>query len=151
MKFQCIAPCSSTSAGRRVEYKMGQRISETAYRRLSKSMQARFLPARQAVKKAPYTPQEVAFIVRSYLQNDSRSSVRVAFEKQFPNSKHTGDSIMMTACLLENLDNTKDGQDGSVYHLTDHIVRTAQQIAPERFSDPSIESKIDSLLSDIRG
>jgi len=151
MKFQCIAPRSITVKGRRTEYKVGQRISESAYLRLSKTMQSGFLPARQAVKKSPYLVEEVTFIIHEYIRNDSRIAVCEEFQKQFPNNKHTADSIMMTVCLLENLDNTKDGQDGSVYHLTEHIVKLAQDLYPDRFNDPSIDSKIDSLLAQIRG
>jgi hypothetical protein len=150
MKFQVIHPFNIVQNGKCKTYAMGQRISETAYNRLNKRQQERFLPARAAARKTPYLREEVEFIVRAYLQNDSRNSVRTAFQKQFPNSKHTGDSIMMTACLLENLDNTKDGQDGSVYHMTDLVIRIAQEIDPDRFSDPSIDSKLDSLLASIR-
>ena len=151
MKFQVIRPFSVTNKGRRVEYKLGQRISESAYQRLTKTQKGRFLPARQACKKAPYTREEIEFIVRAYLQNDNRNAVRIAFMKQFPKTLHTGDSIMMTACLLENLDNTKDGQDGTVYHLTQSVIDIAQEIDSERFSDPSMDSKLDTLLADIRG
>ena len=152
MKFQVIRPFSITNKGRRVEYKLGQRIGEAAYKRLTKSQQRNyFLSARQACKKAPYTRPEIEFIVRAYLQNDNRNAVRIAFMKQFPKTLHTGDSIMMTACLLENLDNTKDGQDGTVYHLTQSVIDIAQEIDSERFSDPSMDSKLDTLLADIRG
>jgi len=150
MKFQVVQPFSITRAGRRVEYKMGQRISETAYRRLTKTQQGRFLSARAAAGRVPYTREEVTCIVKAYLQNDNRVFVRDTFQQQFPNSKHTGDSIMFQACLLENLDNTKPGQSGS-YHLTDLVIQVAQEIDPERFSDPGIDFKIDSLLADIRG
>jgi hypothetical protein len=150
MKFQVIRPFSIVTKGKSKTYAMGQRIGETAYNRLSKRQQTYFLSARSASSRAPYTREEVIFIVESYLQNESRLAVRDAFQKQFPNSLHTGDSIMMTACLLENLDNTKDGQDGSVYHLTQFVIQIAQEIDPERFSDPGMDSKLDSLLTSLR-
>ena len=150
MKFQVIRPFSIVKNGKSKTYAMGQRIGETAYNRLSKRQQTYFLSARSAARKAPYTRQEVEFIVNSYLKNDNRMSVRNAFQLAFPNSLHTGDSIMMTACLLENLDNTKDGQDGSVYHLTQFVIQIATEIDPERFSDPGMDSKLDSVLASIR-
>jgi len=129
---------------------MGDRISEVAYNKLSKRQQQRFLTARAASRKVPYLREEIEFIVNSYLKNDSRISVRNEFQSAFPKSKHTGDSIMMTACLLENLDNTKDGQDGSVYHMTELVISVAQEIDPERFSDPNVETKIDRLLASLK-
>jgi hypothetical protein len=148
MKFQVIRPFSVSVKGRRTEYKMGQRISEAAYRRLTKTQQGRFLSARAAAGRVPYTREEVLCIVKAYLQNDNRLFVRDAFQQQFPNSKHTGDSIMFQACLLENLDNTKPGQSGS-YHLTDLVIQVAQEIDSERFCD-SVDSKLDDLLALIR-
>ena len=150
MKFQVIRPFSIVTKGKAKTYAMGQRIGESAYNKLSKRQQSYLLSARSAARKAPYTRPEVEFIVKSYLQNDSRQSVCDAFMAQFPNTLHTGDSIKMTACLLENLDNTKDGQDGSVYHLTQFVIQIAQEIDPERFSDPSMDSKLDSLLASLR-
>ena len=150
MKFQVIRPFSIVTKGKSKSYAMGQRIGETAYSRLSTRQKTYFLSARAASRKVPYTREEVTFIIKSYLKNDSRTSVRNEFQSAFPKSLHTGDSIMMTACLLENLDNTKNGQDGSVYHLTDLVIQVAQEIDPERFSDPSIEVKLDSVLASLR-
>ena len=87
MKFQVIRPFSVSVKGRRTEYKMGQRISEAAYRRLTKTQQGRFLSARAAAGRVPYTREEVLCIVKAYLQNDNRLFVREAFQQQFPNSK----------------------------------------------------------------
>tara|TARA_B100001059_G_C17458302_1_gene390841 strand:+ start:116 stop:565 length:450 start_codon:yes stop_codon:yes gene_type:complete len=149
MKFQVIRPFSIVKGGKSKSYAMGQRIGETAYSRLSTRQQTYFLSARAAAGRAPYTREEVTFIIESYIQNDNRMSVRDAFQKQFPNSLHTGDSVMFQACLLENLDNTKDGQNGS-YHLTDLVIQVAQEIDPERFSDPSMDAKLDSVLASLR-
>ena len=79
---------------------------------------------------APYTRKEVEVIVRSYLRCDSRQSVMKEFFVVFPNTKHTPDSVMATACQLENVDNTKPS--GS-YKLTQLVVEVAIAIAPERF------------------
>ena len=148
MKFQVTQPFSVTVKGRRTDYKMGQRITETAYRRLTKTQQGRFVSARAASGRVPYTREEVICIVKAYLQNDNRAFVRNTFQQQFPNSNHTGDSIMFQACLLENLDNTKPGQSGS-YHLTDLVIQVAQEIDSDRFCD-SVDSKLDALLAQVR-
>ena len=79
----------------------------------------------------PYTRKEVEVIVRSYLRCDSRQSVMEEFFVVFPNTTHTPDSVMATACQLENIDNTKPS---GVYKLTQLVVEVARAIAPERFS-----------------
>ena len=79
----------------------------------------------------PYTRKEVEVIVRSYLRCDSRQSVMKEFFEVFPNTTHTPDSVMATACQLENIDNTKTS---GVYHLTQLVVEVAISIAPERFA-----------------
>ncbi len=78
----------------------------------------------------PYTRKEVEVIVRSYLRCDSRQSVMKEFFEVFPNSTHTPDSVMSTACQLENLDNRKPT---GAYKLTLLVVDVAIAIAPERF------------------
>ena len=81
-------------------------------------------------KNTPYTREEVATIVRSYLKNDSRQAVAAEFFEVYPDSTNTHNSVMSTVCQLENIDNTKGG---GVYHLTELVVQVAKTIAPDRF------------------
>jgi len=66
-----------------------------------------------------YTKEEVLFIISSYLRNDNRVSVKDEFFAAYPNTTHTPDSVMATACQLENIDNTKSV---GGYKLTDQVV-----------------------------
>ena len=50
-----ICPFSINIKGRRVEYKMGQRIGEAAKRLSTRQQKEYFLSARAAASKTPYT------------------------------------------------------------------------------------------------
>ena len=148
MKFQVIRPFSIVTKGKSKTYMMGQRISETAYHNLSQRQQGYLLSARAASGRVPYTREEITCIVSAYLQNDNRIFVKETFEQNFPKSRHTSDSVMFQACLLENLDNTKPSQSGS-YHITNLVVQVAQEIDSKRFGNSNIDSKLDILLASL--
>ena len=150
MKFQVIRPFSITSKGRRIEYKLGQRIGEAAYRRLTKSQQNNyFLSARSAARKTPYTRQEITELVNLYLTNSNLHFVRDTFVANNPNSGHSVDSVYQTAAQLRTMDVQFPGD--TEWAVKSLVAEVAISIDSDRFSSDLFDQRLDSLLADIRG
>ena len=148
MKFQVIRAFSITHNGRRTEYKMGQRIGEAAYRRLSARQQKEyFLSARAAASKTPYTRKELEQIVALYLESGDAYQVRSAFVAANPETGHTAESIRAVAGQLRALD--IQHPEDTEWTVKSLVREVAQEIAPERFSG-DIDLALDALLVDIR-
>ena len=152
MKFQVQTQFFNfDSRGNSKQIKVGTTLSQKEYDKLTPAKQDKCsqlvtLPS----GRIRYTKEEIIKIVEFYQQNDNRASVSSKFFEFFPNTQHTADSVMFQVCLLENLDNTKPGQSGS-YHVTQLVVEVAHEIDPDRFYQPDIDSKLDSILDMIRG
>ena len=108
MKFQCIRGLSRRNphTGRTTTYKVGQRIGQQAYNRLTtRQQQEHFLSARAAARKVPYLRSEVQQLVNLYLElNGSLETIRSAFLEANPNTQHTAESIRSAAGQLRSLD-----------------------------------------------
>ena len=148
MKFQVTRAFSITRNGRRVDYKLGQRIGEAAYNRLTKTQQGRFLPARNAAAKTPYTRQEISELVNLYLSNSNLHFVRDTFVANNPNSGHSVDSVYQTAAQLRTMDVQYPGD--TEWAVKSLVAEVAIGIDSDRFSSDLFDQRLDALLADIR-
>ena len=152
MKFQVIRPFSVTNKGRRVEYKLGQRIGESAYQRLTKSQQQRFLPARRCGNKN-WSNAEYQLLAELYVKyapsidTIDRNAIIEEFCQQF--STRTKDSVLMYIQVCVRIDNKMPSKEG-LANPAEGLVIALQDIDADRFTECSFEDKLDSLLADIR-
>ena len=147
MKFQVTQAFSVTTNGRRTEYKLGQRISETAYRRLNARHQARFLPANRCGKNA-WTGAEYAALAAAYVNNaGDRPAIIAEFRQQF--STHTNNAVDMMAQQCRQLDTNIQTAEG-LDHPAVGLVLALQDIDNERFAEMDFDAKFDALLAVIR-
>tara|TARA_B100000900_G_C20244998_1_gene579534 strand:+ start:131 stop:631 length:501 start_codon:yes stop_codon:yes gene_type:complete len=150
-KFQVVAPFSITSKGKRTEFKMGDRISEIRYHRLSSRQQSRFLPARRCGAQS-WTNAEYAALAQAYVNHaGDRPAIIDAF--RLVSSRHTDAALDIAAQACRELDLYVQDSTG----LKDHaagLLLALQDIDPDRFSSVQSEEKlsdsIDSLLESIR-
>ena len=150
MKFQVTRAFSITVKGRRTEYKVGQRIGEAAYNRLTKSQQRNyFLSARAAAAKTPYTRQELESIVSLYVAHAGDREAMVAdFIAANPGSQHTAASVRQVGSQLRAMDVQHPGDnDWTVKSLVSEV---AMEFDSERFTLASFDENLDALLADIR-
>ena len=152
MKFQVIKPFSVNTNGRRTEYKVGQRISETMYRRLNKTQQGRFLPARRCGSKN-WSNSEYQLLAQLYVQYSpsidtiDRKSIIDEFRSVF--NGRTKDSVLMYIQVCVGIDNQMMSKEG-LNNPAEGLVLALQDIDPDRFTECSFEDKFDALLADIR-
>ena len=151
MKFQVITPFSVTNKGRRVDYPMGKRIGEASYKRLTKTQQQRFLPARKCGAYS-WTRAEYQAVAEAYLKygkNGYRSAI-IDFRKV--SDRHSYNAVKIATYSCAHLDTQSD-----VFGLKDHateLLEVLQELVPGRFTSTGkvedIDSALDALLADIR-
>ena len=152
MKFQCIATCSTTNKGRRTEYRTGERISETTYRKLSKTLQGRFLPARRCGSKN-WTDAEYQTLANAYVKyapsidTIDRNAIIDEVCSKYP--QRTKNSVLMYIQVCVRMDNKMPSKEG-LANPAEGLVLALQDIDIERFTECSFEDKLDALLNDIR-
>ena len=124
MKFQ--ATHTITRNGK-VIIKKGDTLTQS---QVDKKKVSKYVTPYVRGNNTPYTREEVEFIVKSYLRNNSRKGVSDEFFSEFPNTTHTKDSVQIMVTQLEKIDLTRNGGD---YHITGSILEISQSISPERF------------------
>lgn len=105
MKFQVVKAFSITTNGKRREYQLGQRISETQYNKLNKRVQAYLLPARKCSGLSYYTNEERELIAHLYHEGNNRNYIVSMFHKLFGKT-HSVDSIGQKVEMCKSVDNT---------------------------------------------
>ena len=107
MKFQVVQPFSITRAGCRVEYKKGQRIGESAYRRLTNTQQGRFLPARKCGTQS-WTRAEYIAVAEAYLKYGKNGYVQSIADFRQVSDRHSDNAIKIATYSCAHLDTTTD-------------------------------------------
>ena len=152
MKFQVVQPFSITRAGRRVEYKMGHRIGEAAYRRLTKTQQGRFLPARRCGSQS-WTDAEYQAMANAYVRNAGDRKATIAQFREI-SARQTDSALDIAAQACRELDLYVVEATGLKDHAEGLLI-ALQDIDNDRFASVAKEKKaeaaIDALLADIRG
>ena len=150
MKYQVIRPSSITNKGRRVEYNMGNRIGESAYHRLTKTQQQRFLPARKCGTQS-WTRAEYQSVAESYLKYGKNGYRHAINDFRKVSDRHSDNAIKIATYSCAHLDTQSD-----VFGLKDHateLLEVLQELRPGRFTSTGrvedIESALDALLADI--
>ena len=146
MKFQVVQPFSITSNGKRVNYAMGQRISETAYNRLNSRQRGRFLPARRCGAQS-WTDAEYAALAAAYVAHaGDRPAIIAAFREV--SDRHTDAAVDIAAQSCRELDTTVHESTG----LKDHaagLLDVLNAIEPGRFASGKMMRQLDALLASI--
>jgi hypothetical protein len=152
MKFQVIRPFSIVARGRRTEYKLGQRIGEAAYHRLTKTQQGRFLPARKCGAQS-WTRDEYFAVAESYLKYGKNGYVQTIADFRKVSDRHSDNAIKIATYSCAHLDTTTD-VDGLKDHANE-LLEVLQEMVPGRFTATgkveNIDLALDALLADIRG
>ena len=152
MKFQVINPFSITRAGRRVEYRKGQRISETAYRRLNTRQQSRFLPARKCGAQS-WTRAEYIAVAEAYLKHSENNYEQCIKDFRKVSDRHSDDAVKLATFSCAHLD-TMSTAEGLKDHASE-LLEVLDIMDPGRFTATgkveNIDLALDSLLADIRG
>lgn len=151
MKFQVTQSFSVTIKGRRTEYKVGQRIGEAAYRRLTKTQQGRFLPARRCGAQS-WTDAEYQAMANAYVNNAGDRKAIIAEFRQ-TSARHTDAALDIAAQACRELDLYVVESTGLKDHA-DGLLIALQDIDNDRFAcvakEEKAEAALDALLADIR-
>lgn len=151
MKFQVIRPFSITINGRRTEYTMGMRISETIYRRLNKVQQSRFLPANKC-KKDSWTTEEYIAVAKAYLKYGKNGYKNAIVDFRLVSDRHSDNAVKLATYSCAHLDTLSD-VDGMKDHA-DELLQILNDLCPGRFTKTgkveNIQDQLDALLADIR-
>ena len=151
MKFQVIHPFSITAKGRRTEYKMGQRISETIFNRLTKTQKGRFLPARKCGAQS-WTRQEYVAVAEAYLNYGKNGYQQSISDFRKVSDRHSDNAIKIATYSCAHLDTTTD-VDGLKDHASE-LLEVLEEMVPGRFTSTGkvedVETALDSLLAEIR-
>ena len=152
MKFQVVQPFSVTFNGRRTEYVLGQRIGESAYNRLSKRQQSRFLPARRCGNQS-WTDAEYQAMANAYV-NHAGDRKAIISEFRQTSSRHTNSALDIAAQACRELDVYVTESTGLKDHAEGLLI-ALQDIDPDRFKsvvkEQKLEVALDALLAEIRG
>ena len=152
MKFQVICPFAITVNGRRTDYVMGQRISETIYNRLNSTQQSRFLPARKCGAQS-WTHEEYTAVAEAYLKYGKNGYKQAIADFRKVSHRHSDNAIKIATYSCAHLDTTTD-VDGLKDHATE-LLLILQDMVPGRFTSTGkvedINLALDALLADIRG
>ena len=151
MKFQVINPFSITTAGRRVEYRKGQRISETAYRRLNTRQQSRFLPARKCGAQS-WTRAEYIAVAEAYLKHSEHNYEQCIKDFRKVSDRHSDDAVKLATFSCAHLD-TMSTAEGLKDHASE-LLEVLDIMVPGRFTAngkvDDVDTALDILLADIR-
>ena len=148
MKFQVTQSFSVTIKGRRTEYKVGQRIGEAAYRRLTKTQQGRFLPARKCGAQS-WTDQEYRAIAEAYILF-GRSEFKCLDYFRNVSDRHSDNAVRLAVNSCKFLDSKVHDAKG-LKDYAEGLLIALNDIEPGRFSgkELSINEKLDALLADL--
>ena len=151
MKFQVTQAFSVTVKGRRVDYKLGQRIGEAAYNRLSSRQQARFLPARKCGAES-WTREEYVAVAEAYLKYGKNGYAQAIADFRQVSDRHSDNAIKIATYSCAHLDTTTD-VDGLKDHASE-LLEVLNGMVPGRFTATgkvvNVELALDALLADIR-
>ena len=124
---------SHPSKGRSIVGKVGDKITQTAYNRLSSTIQQRCLiPARNAPKNGDFTADECNYLVSQYCANVSLDDIIREFYELFPTHK-LNDGVECQLRIIAGQDNYNPDDKG-LDNPGRVLLQSMMEIAPTRFA-----------------
>ena len=117
--------------GRPITAKVGDKVSETVYNRLSTRLQGLCIPARQAPRNGDFISQETDLIVRLYVDGVATDDIVSEFYREFPNHVVNG-GVECQLRIVAGQDNTTD--DKGLENPGRVLRQSMDDIDPERFA-----------------
>jgi len=140
-KFQVIRPFSVVASGKRTEYKVGQRISKTAYDRLTKQQQERFLPANRC-RAQSWTDAEYAALAEAYMLHGQDRKACLRHFRDF-SDRHSDHAITFAAYSAASLDTLNDLE--GFKDFANGLLSALNDLAPGRFTATGRVQTVDPL------
>ena len=133
MKFYVTRSVSTRNpnTGRTISINKGDRVSETVYNKVSKSLQEKcFIPCRNLPRSTDMTPQQCNFLVTQYVNGVSQQDIINEFYKGFPEREGNG-GVECQLRIISGQDNTTD--DSGLQNPGKNLLGSMMTVCPHRF------------------
>ena len=140
MKYVATRPFSITIKGKRTDYRTGDALTESKRKQLSTRLQQFTMESRKwaALKRAKYTPDEYAFIAKSYVnhvnpdtQESCEAHISNLFDLEFAGHDHGAASVIMVICQIKQVDTLYPATGLAGASAT--LMGALEDVAPGRF------------------